>query len=500
MEENKTVQKIGLGTFIGLTMALCATVRSIPTLAAVGWTLIFYSLFAVIFFAGPIALVSGELSTMLPQEGGPQLWVKTALGNKWGFVVAWLLWVQMFPGMVMVASTLGPLLGNTIGDASLGNNHWFVLGSILIIYWVITVLNLKFDMAKIGGNIGVWLGIYIPVVVMFLLGLIALLKVGVLSTGYLGTFSWHKILPDLQHMDSFKYLAGISFIFVGIEMSSVYIPRLKDATKNYTKGVFVSLIGLVLLNVINALFVANVVPDQRMELANITQPILIYCDILGLPHIIGNIFSLMVFIGVLLQLSAWVTGPSKTIIQVAKEGFLPPKFGFHKENQYGVSKNVVLTQSIVISLFALLYGLIDDVDAVFLTLTNATTIIYSIVYILIAISLIRLRKTQPETVRPYRIGRVGNGLAYLVACVLIFSIAIVIFATLGTTTLLDAVLVGLIAVIMLVIPLVIDHFKNQEWEKEVQAAVKPAAIEKSAKQTAASSADKPHTHMTHLSH
>ena len=64
-------------------MALCATVRSIPTLAAVGWTLISYTIFAVLFFAGPIALISGELSTMLPQEGGPQLWVKTALGSKW---------------------------------------------------------------------------------------------------------------------------------------------------------------------------------------------------------------------------------------------------------------------------------------------------------------------------------------------------------------------------------------------------------------------------------
>ncbi|MCG1728210.1 APC family permease, partial [Staphylococcus epidermidis] len=97
--------KIALSTFIGLTMALCATVRSIPTLAAAGWTLLVYIIFAVLFFAAPIAFISGELSTMLPQEGGPQLWVKTALGNKWGFVVAWLLWVQMFPGMVMVAST-----------------------------------------------------------------------------------------------------------------------------------------------------------------------------------------------------------------------------------------------------------------------------------------------------------------------------------------------------------------------------------------------------------
>ena len=47
----------------------------------------------------------------------------------------------------------------------------------------------------------------------------------------------------------------------------------------------------------------------------------------------------------------------------------------------------------------------DDVNAVFLTLTNATTIIYSIVYVLIAISLIKLRKSQPDRLRPYRIGK-----------------------------------------------------------------------------------------------
>ncbi len=31
-----------------------------------------------------------------------------------------------------------------------------------------------------------------------------------------------KAFPDLEHIDSLKYLAGITFIFVGIEMSSVY--------------------------------------------------------------------------------------------------------------------------------------------------------------------------------------------------------------------------------------------------------------------------------------
>ena len=180
----------------------------------------------------------------------------------------------------------------------------------------------------------------------------------------------------------------------------------------------------------------------------------------------------MVFIGVLLQLSAWVTGPSKTIIQVAREGFLPPKFGFHKENEYGVSRNVVLTQSIVISLFALLYGVMDDVSAVFLTLTNATTVIYCIVYILIAVSLIKMRKSHPDLERPYRIGKKGNGMAWVVSCMLIFSIIAVVVSTLGTSTLTDALLVAVIAIVMFVIPLIINRFKNDSWGSEVEKSLK----------------------------
>ena len=465
--ENKNSNKIVLGTFIGLTMALCATVRSIPTLAATGWAQIGYSVFAVLFFALPIALISGELGTSMPEEGGPQLWIKTALSSELGFVAAWLLWVQMFPGMVMVASTIGPLLGNSFGNATLGNNHWFVLGCILVFYWIITILNLKFDMAKVGGDIGVWLGVYIPIVIMAIMGILALIKNGIMVNGTLGSFSFGKLNPIGQGMDSLKYMAGISFIFVGIEMSSVFIPRLHKPSTNFTKGIFISLFGLVILNLVNALLVANVVPNGKMELSNISQPILIYCHILGWPTLINNVFSFMVFIGVLLQLSAWVTGPSKTIIQVARDGYLPARLGFHKENKYGVSRNVVLTQSIAISMFALLYGFMSDVNGVFLTLTNATTILYAIVYIMIAVAVLKLRKDQPELKRPYRIGKTGNGLVWVVSLALLFGIALIIFATLFTTTLSQSILVIIISAVFVIIPFIISHFKKDKWLEDV---------------------------------
>lgn len=231
MADSKSKQITTL-TFIGMTCALVASVRNIPDVAATGWTMLFYMLVAVLFYAFPISLISGEFAGMFPQNGGPELWVSNSLGRKWGFVVSWLLWVQMFPGMVMVASALAPLFGNIIDNVPLGLNSKFTLVVILVVYWIVTLLNLKFDMAKIGGKIGVWLGLYIPLAMMLLLGIITWIKVGILPHGTLGSFSWEKLIPDAKTASSFVYFAPIMFIFTGIEMSSVYITRLKKSSEN----------------------------------------------------------------------------------------------------------------------------------------------------------------------------------------------------------------------------------------------------------------------------
>lgn len=474
---DRDLKKLGLGTFVGMTLALCATVRNIPMMAAPGWSLIFYSLFAVIFFAAPIAMISGELSTMLPQEGGPQLWVKTAIGGKWGFVVAWFLWFMMFPGMVMISSVIAPLLGNSFGNTEIGKNHLFVFFSILIAYWIITLLNLRFDMAKFGGKIGIWLGVFIPVVVMFVLGSAVMFKKGLQTGTYLGTFAWSKLIPNLRDMGSIKYLSGIMLIFIGIEISSVFIPRLKNANKNYTRGVFIALGGLVLLNVVNALLVANVVPAGTMELANITQPVLLCCQILGLPTVIANIFSFMVFIGVSLQLSAWVTGPSLTIVQAAKDGYLPPCINFHEVNRYGVPRNILFTQATVISVFSLLYVFMDDVSSVFLTLTNLTTIIYCVVYLLIAISFIVLRRKRPRADRPYRVGKKGNAWGFTVAAMFLFSTFIVILVTLFTNGVVNGIIVMGVTVATLLLALIISMNRKDTWGiQEVARAEESIAV------------------------
>ena len=466
-------KKLTLFGLIGITMAFFGTVRSVPTLAITGWTQIFYMLIAALVFALPIALMSAELSTGFPEEGGPQVWVRNALGEKWGFVTSWLLWVQMFFGMVMVSSTVGVLFGYVINKPELSSNNYFIFAMILISYWGVTLLNLKFDMVKIAGNWGAVIGVYIPFVILVVLGVIYMIKNGIQPNSYLGGFEPSDLVPDLSDTGSLAYLSGIIFIFAGVEISSVHANNIENPKRNYPVAVITSVILLVIFNIIAGLTVANAVPLGELELANITQPYLIFCEDLGIPSIFVNIISLMILVGVLVQLSAWVLGPSKSMIKVAEEGNLP-KF-FQKRTEKGIPITFVMIQAIVISLVSFLYVVVPDVNSAFLIITITTTILYCIVYALIAISAIRLRYNMPDVKRPFRLGSKGNGLMWFVSLISMIGIVLTIVVSLIPPSILEPsqytgyVIYQVVATgVMIGIALVINKCKKPEWKKGYQ--------------------------------
>ncbi|WP_068619990.1 tyrosine-tyramine antiporter [Paenibacillus tuaregi] len=463
-------KKLTLFGLIGITMAFFGTVRSVPTLAATGWTQIFYMLVAAILFALPIALMSAEMSTGFAEEGGPQVWVKKALGEKWGFVTSWLLWVQMFFGMVMVASTVGVLLGYVIDKPDLSSNNVFIFAVILISYWGVTLLNLKFDMVKIAGNWGAIIGVYIPFVILVVLGVIYMIKNGIQPGSYLDHFKASDLLPNLSDLGSLAYLSGIIFIFAGVEISSVHANNIENPKRNYPIAVIASVILLVIFNLVAGLTVSNAVPSGKMELANITQPYLIFCENLGIPSILVNIISAMILIGVLVQLSAWVLGPSKSMIKVADEGNLPPFF--QKRTSKNIPITFVMIQAIVISLVSVLYLVVPNVNSAFLIITITTTILYCIVYALIAISAIRLRYKMPDIERPFRLGLKGNGLMWFVSILSLLSVAITIVVSLIPPSVLEPsqytgyIIYQIVATVVMVgIALIIHKKKKPSWKK-----------------------------------
>jgi amino acid transporter len=98
----------------------------------------------------------------------------------------------------------------------------------------------------------------------------------------------------------------------------------------------------------------------------------------------------------------WVAGPSTGLLLIGREqGFLPPYF--QKLNKRGMQVNLFVAQGIVTSIIACLYAFIPSVSSAYWIFEVMTTQIYLIVYVLMFITAVKLRRDQPDHPRGYRV-------------------------------------------------------------------------------------------------
>lgn len=460
-------KKITLFQLIALSIAFYGSIRNIPLVASVGWYGIFYMLAAAVFFAIPISLVAAELATGWPEEGGPQVWVKEALGEKWAFVTAWLLWVQMFFGMVMVATAFAAMIPYIFSRPELANNNIFIVVTVIATYWFITLLNFKAQFGKWISTWGAVIGIYIPAILLIILGLWYSFKIGNVN---LGPLTWETAVPNLDSLNKLAFFAGVIFIFAGLEIASVHANDIENPKRNYPIAVFITIFLMVIFNLIAALTEANAIPSNQIDLAVITQPFEIYFNALGIPWA-TNVIAFMIALGVFAQLNAWVLGPSKAMIKVADEGLLPPIF--QKRNKDGIPVTLILIQAAVITLVTLLYIVVPAINTGFIIILMLTTVLYCIVYIFILVAEVVLRYKRPDVVRsvPVPGGKPGMWITVtlgMIGVVLTIIVSIIPSSDIPENLHTASLFIQIIGVLlMFVAPLIIYRFKKESWKKQI---------------------------------
>ncbi|MDE5724510.1 MAG: APC family permease, partial [Duncaniella sp.] len=159
---------------------------------------------------------------------------------------------------------------------------------------------------------------------------------------------------------------------------------------------------------------------------------------------------------------------SKGILAVGQAGYLP-KF-FQKTNKNGVQKNILYLQGIVVTVLALLMVVMPSVESFYQILSQLTCILYLIAYLLMFASAIRLRYNMKDAPRPYRLGKSGNGVMWLIAGVgVIGSLLAFIFSffppsqiEMGSNAVWFSVLIfG--TILFVVLPFIILAFKKKSW-------------------------------------
>ncbi len=399
MKSDKT---LNVFTLAMINVAAIVSLRGLPAEAVYGLSSIFYYVFAAICFLIPVSLVSAELGTGWPEKGGVFRWVGEALGPGFGFLAIFLQWLQntiWFPTVLTFAAVSVAFIGlDQSSDIALASNRYYTLAIVLAVYWGATIMN--FFGVKLSGAISKWgvlVGTIIPGVTIIILGLVYWLTGNKIEM----PVESNALIPDLTDFNNLALAVSIFLFYAGMEMSAVHVTEVKDPSKNYPKAIFIAAFITVTLFILGTLAIGMIIPPKEI---NLTQSLLIaYNDVFKLFHleILGSVIAICLAFGVFGQVSTWIAGPSKGLLAVGKAGYLPPLL--QKINKHGIQVNILIMQAMIVTLLSIIFVLLPSVQAAYQILTALCVTLYLIMYVLLFITFIKLRITQPNVDRTFKV-------------------------------------------------------------------------------------------------
>lgn len=394
MQQSKKV--LSVFSLVMINVIAVDSLRTLPISAKLGLSLISYYLIAAIVFFIPVALVAAELATAYPNTGGLYVWVREAFGRKAGFITIWLQWIYnvvWYPTMMaFIAVTLSYLIA-----PQYSSNKFFLLATSLILFWIFTLLNcFGMKLSSIVSTIGAIIGTIIPMIGIVIFGMIWLLQGKVVSIS--PTASW---LPDFSSFGNLSLFSVILFGLIGMEMSAVHAEEVHNPQRDYPRALFFSTLIIISTLVLGSLAIVFVVPNKELSVVSgLIDAYDIFFKSYHMPWM-TPLLAVLIILGGLSGVSAWIIGPTKGLLVSARDGSIPHWFA--KINKYGAPTTILFTQAIIFSLLSSTFMLLDSINEAYWLLSDLSAQMALLVYIFMFAAAVKLRYSQPDRPRAYKI-------------------------------------------------------------------------------------------------
>ena len=451
-----------------ITVGSVGYLGSAPATSVFGLASVFLYVLPAFVFLVPVSLVAAELASGWP--GGVYNWVREGISAPMGLLAVWCEFSQTifyYPALLgYVGSTLAYVI-----DRRLASNGVYTAAVIIVLFWGgVLVSSRGVSLAARLSSSGTLIGTLIPGAILVALGLIYLLQ----GNQSAAPMNAHHVLPPWHGLASIVLVVNSFFTYAGVEINAVHVDELRDPGREYPKSIFLA-VGLVLaVFIFPTLAIAWVIPEHQISLtAGVMQAFDSLFTHFGLSFAVPLI-AVALAVGALAGMIAWLDGPSEGLLRIGREqGYLPPYF--QQVNREGIEVHILTAQGAVITIIALLYAFIPTISRAYWIFTAMATQVYLIMYALMFIAAVRLRRTQPDHPRGYRVHWLGL-LCLLggVSSVTAFAIGFVPPSQLGhqSPLLYGLLLVTGILVIGIIPPLVLDRLRKPEWN--AAAAGQPA--------------------------
>jgi len=387
--------------------------------AAIGPSSISWWLITLVLFFIPYGLITAELGTAYPEQGGLYIWVKKAFGEKWAARTTWLYWINVALWMPAVYVLFAGMFSQLFAP-DLGLWGQILIG--VIMTWVTVWIGIKtLETSKWVPNIGA----IFKALIMVVIGVAAFIYSG--KNGLANDLSLGNILPSWDA--GLFFLPVIVYNFMGFELMSGAGDELQNPGKDIPRAIITSGILITIFYLMGTIGMLMALPVEDLGLVDgIIDTLRILIGDSGFGGFVVTLLGIGALYSFLANMVTWTTGANKTAAEAADEGELPAIFGkLHPVNNSPVSAFVLtgIISTLVIVVYGFMAGSNEDL---FWTLFAFSSMVFLLPYLALFPAFLKLRKIDPDRERPYRVPG-GDGLAWVmvVLCMLFIVQAIVFF-------------------------------------------------------------------------
>lgn len=392
-----------LFTLVMLITGSIDSIRNLPAASLFGTNMIFFFILAAIVFLMPAALVSAELSSTWTKQGGIYHWVKLAFGEKLAFMAIWLQWINTMVWYPTILSFIAGTAAYLINPA-LAQDKAYLVAVILIVFWFLTWLNLKGVQvsAKFASRCAV-IGMIIPMVLVIVLAFIWVMMGKPVQIH----FHLNNMMPHISHTGNWISLTAIMTAFLGLELATVHVRDVHQPQKTFPKAMLISTIIILSTMILGAMAIALLLPKNNIHLVDGVMQV--FANLFTAYHLswLIPVIALMLVIGSIGSMINWVISPAKGLLQAAEQGYLPAFFT--RKNKNGVASRILIMQAVLVSFICLAFLLMPSVNGSYWLLTDLSTQLYILMYVLMFLSCVKLKLKFPDRERPFAMpgGKLG---------------------------------------------------------------------------------------------
>jgi len=363
------------------------------TTSGPGMTLIFL-LVLPFFWCIPVSLVSAELTTAMPVEGGFYRWTRAAFGDFWGFLSGWWNWSASFllGGAYAVLFT-DYLVYYFPGLKTTWWAHYLVsVGLIAVLTWI-NVRGIEM-VGQVATALEIF--IFIPVMMMVVIGLA----------------HWHQnpftpwVVP---HQAPFKVFGvGLAlglWLYSGYEQLSTVAEEVEDPQRAYPRALAVVVpLSMAAYFLPTLAGLASAGNWEKWHTGFFSDAAgIIGGTFHGKPWL-GTWMTLAAMVGNVALLNSTVLTTTRMPFAMAEDGYLPHALT-RKHSRYGTPWLAIVVSAVIYGLLA--WQSLAELISVYIWLRSATTV-------LTVLSAWKLRRTHPELKRLFTIPGGRAGLLYVV--------------------------------------------------------------------------------------